>query len=458
MIKEGYNSNSYYAHNLILEIYTCFGIILGTIIITFITYKYYKVIKTQKNKKGILICLAIISIVPLMLNGSFLDSIFFWALIGALLSKENAANENNYKNKETVYMILTNGFDPDVRVYKEARYLVEQGFLVKILCWDRKCEYKENIEDNLDGIEIKRFNIPSRPGSGMKQLGAYIKFITSIRKYLKDKEYTYLHCHDFDGVLTGLATRKNNTHKLIFDMHEIYKNYAYAKNIFFDLIFKYVLRKSDYIIYVNNEQIEEIKNKHKNKLVYLPNYPEREHYNPISKNKSLKTRINYVGSLRDYEALKALAEIGEKHTHLKIGLYGTGICLEQLENEYKNTPIKIYGKYNGVNESGEIYRNTDILYCSYNPNVKNWRTAYPVKLFESIITETPIIVTKNTKAGEFVLEKNIGKTVEYADENSILEAIYEINKDYNYYVENIKKISNKYDWKEAVKELKKIYE
>ena len=34
-----------------------------------------------------------------------------------------------------VYMILTNGFDPDVRVYKEAKYLVEKNFEVTILCW-----------------------------------------------------------------------------------------------------------------------------------------------------------------------------------------------------------------------------------------------------------------------------------------------------------------------------------
>ena len=45
-----------------------------------------------------------------------------------------------------VYMILTNGFDPDVRVYKEAKYLVEKNFEVTILCWDRRCEYIDKEE------------------------------------------------------------------------------------------------------------------------------------------------------------------------------------------------------------------------------------------------------------------------------------------------------------------------
>ena len=62
-----------------------------------------------------------------------------------------------------VYMILTNGFDPDVRVYKEAKYLVEKNFEVTILCWDRRCEYIDKKEEILDGIKIKRFFIPSTP-------------------------------------------------------------------------------------------------------------------------------------------------------------------------------------------------------------------------------------------------------------------------------------------------------
>lgn len=38
-------------------------------------------------------------------------------------------------------MILTNGFDPDPRVYKEAKSLIKLGHKVTILCWDRSGEY-----------------------------------------------------------------------------------------------------------------------------------------------------------------------------------------------------------------------------------------------------------------------------------------------------------------------------
>lgn len=359
------------------------------------------------------------------------------------------------KNSKQVYMILTNGFDPDVRVYKEAKYLVDEGFDVTILCWDRKCEFQEKTEEIIDNIRINRFHILSQPGTGLRQTFPYFKFIKAVRKYLKDKNYTYLHCHDFDGVLVGLFTKNKKEKKIIFDMHEIYKNYAYAKNMLFHSFFKYVLNKVNYIIYVNEEQIKEIQRI--DKLVFLPNYPQSETYMPITKTQNQKIRVNYIGSLRDYDSLKCLVETSMKNEKLEIGLYGTGIYYKQLMEEYKDSSVNIYGKYDGIKQSGEIYRNTDILYCSYNPDVYNWKNAYPVKMYEAITTLTPIIVTKDTVAGKFVEKNKIGEVVEYSNKKSIINGINKIIKDYDFYIENLTKISKQYTWKNISKNLNKIY-
>lgn len=360
-------------------------------------------------------------------------------------------------NSKMIYMILTNGFDPDVRVYKEAKYLKDKGFDIEIICWDRKGEYLEKQEDEVEDIKIKRFYIPSKPGTGMKQIIPFIKFINNVREYLKDKNYSYLHCHDFDGMTVGLFTKRKKDKTIIFDMHEIYKNYSYAKNGVFDWIFNKYLKKSKYIIYVNDEQVKDMKNTLKEKTVFLPNYPEEKIYIPINKNLSNKTRVNYIGSLRDYESLDTLSQIGLDNEQIEVGLYGTGTCFDKLNEKYENTNIKIYGKYNGISESGEIYRNTDILYCSYNPEIKNWRTAYPVKLYESIITATPIIVSGNTEVANFVKLNAIGETIQYGDKASIISAIDKIKTHYEEYVENIKKIADDYKWEKIVKNLDKIY-
>ncbi len=359
------------------------------------------------------------------------------------------------QDDKQVYMLLTNGFDPDIRVYKEAKYLVEQGFKVTILCWDRKCEYQDKTEEKLDNITIKRFPILSNPGTGMKQLIPYFKYVRSVIKYLKNSKYTYLHCHDFDGILAGLLTKKKKEKKIIFDMHEIYNNYSYAKNILFKKVFQYVLKKVNYIIYVNDEQIKNIQQTEK--LIYLPNYPELSIYNPIKKEPNSKIRINYIGTLRDYTSLNSLIKILNKTNEFEIGIYGNGIYYERLKEECKNLKLTLYGKYDGIKESGTIYRNTDILYCSYNPNIENWRSAYPVKLYEAIITKTPLIVTKNTKAGNFVEENNIGECIEYSSVDEILDAIRKISENYNEYTNCLSKIYKQYSLEKVITNLNKIY-
>lgn len=357
-----------------------------------------------------------------------------------------------------IIMVLTNGFDPDVRVYKEAKYLVNKGHNVEILCWDRKCEYTEKTEDVLEGIKIKRFHILSQPGTGMKQIKPYLKFISNVKKYLKSNECDFLHCHDFDGIITGILSKKTKKSKLIFDMHEIYNHYAYAKNIFFNIIFKYVLKKSYYIIHVNEEQIKSFKEKYKEKLIFLPNYPEENIYIPIKKeNESKVLNVNYIGSLRDYNSLRALAELSKYRNDINIGLYGMGVCFDKLNKEYKNSNVKLYGKYDGIKESGRIYRDTDILYCSYNPEIDNWKNSYPVKFYEAIITLTPIIVSEDTKVGDFVKKYKIGEVVVYNNESSINEAISKIINNYDKYVKNLEIISDNYKLENIILNLDKIF-
>ena len=355
--------------------------------------------------------------------------------------------------KKNVYMILTNGFDPDVRVLKEAEYLISNGFEVEIICWDRKLEYLDKQYEEFNKIKIHRIPIFSNYGTGMKQLFPYLKFIFKVRNFLKKKSYFYLHCHDFDGVIAGLFTKNKKNKKIIFDMHEIYTNYGYAKNKLFKFIFNGVLEKVNYIVYVNDEQIKNYK-VYSNKMIYLPNYPRQIDYLPIKKNRKKIFKINYVGNLRDYDSLKCLASVKDKK--YKIGIYGYGVCYQRLYDEFSST-IYFYGKYNGIKDSVNIYQNTDILYCVYNPNVENWKNAYPVKLYEAIVTYTPIIVSANTKVANFVDKNKIGVSIKYNNSKDLVNGIEKIIENYNQYVLNIQKIANLYKWEQVVLNLLKIY-
>lgn len=84
-----------------------------------------------------------------------------------------------------ITMLLTNAFEMDVRVYKEARYLIEKGNNVTILCWDRNKNSNLKALDEKDGIQVVRFLEPSIAGSGYRQVGSFFKYALKCRKYLK---------------------------------------------------------------------------------------------------------------------------------------------------------------------------------------------------------------------------------------------------------------------------------
>ena len=167
-----------------------------------------------------------------------------------------------------IIMILTNGFAPDLRVYKEAKYLTQKGNEVEILCWDRENQHINKPVEQLGKIKIVRFFEESKYGSGLKQIFKLLQFKKACKKYLKTIDYQYIHCHDLDGMLVGYLLHKRGD-KLIFDMHEYYNSGSYAKIYFIvKRLLKFLQNKSYKIIHVNEKQIENMEEKNK-KIVLL---------------------------------------------------------------------------------------------------------------------------------------------------------------------------------------------
>lgn len=359
-------------------------------------------------------------------------------------------------------MILTNGFEPDVRVYKEAKYLKENGYNIEILCWDRKCLSDVETLETIEGINIRRFKFKSIPGTGIKQIGSYLKFIFACKNYLNENKYDYLHCHDLDGIIVGKFANVKKR-KLIFDMHEYYEGQVRKTSInkyLTKILVKYMHNISDKIIYINDTQIKNISIKNKKKLVFIPNYPVKENFSQ-TKIKSNKMRIGYAGNIRRYDILKILFDAVKENEHIEVSIYGEGNDYKKLKNIENNyTNVEINGKFNGIKDSRTIYENMDLQYAVYDNSVNNWKTSFPVKLFESIVSNTPVVVSKGTMIENFVIENDIGYVVEWNNFDNIKKVINSIskeNKDFLTKKDNLKKLSSRYSWEDIVNNMKEIY-
>lgn len=361
-----------------------------------------------------------------------------------------------------IIMILTNGFSPDLRVYKEAKYIAEKGNEVEILCWDRENAFIDKPIENLGKIKVVRFFGKSKYGSGIKQIFKLLHFKDECRKYLKSNKinYDYIHCHDLDGMLVGYLLHKRKE-KMIFDMHEFYNSGSYAKIYFLiKILINFLQDKSYKIIHVNNKQVENMKESNKQKLIYLPNYPELSKFEKVKHIADEKLRVTYAGYVRHWVPMSNLIKAGMNIENVKISIHGSGEALNKLIELSRNSEnIEITGAYTHE-QILDFYAESDVVYIVYNQGNLNDENALPTKFFEAIITGNPVIVSKNSLLEKKVNEYDIGFSVDGTDIEDIKQLLVKIrdNKDLiDEKRKSIEKIKNKFIWEDVVKNLDNIY-
>lgn len=366
--------------------------------------------------------------------------------------------------KKQITMFLTNGFNPDVRVYKEALYLVEHGFSVKILCWDREECVDYPAHEMVDGIEIVRFRIVSQLGSGKKQLPAFFAYIRACRKYLKSHPCDYFHCNDIDGAITWYLARNNRKTPMVFDMHEFYENGGAVKRFLWRKLTLFFLKCAAAGLYENDVYLNENYRAVREKLYPLKNYPDTDLIQYRPKAPCEIFRIGYHGVVRgQIPEFTALFDAVRGMEDVRVDIHGGGPDLpklKELEKQYRN--VHIHGPFNGATELTGLYEETDVLYCGYNPNDPNMQgLAEIVKYFEAILTGTPILATGSLAVGRRTREHGFGLACDTLDPEAIRAAVLQLKDDRAFWqqcAENERAQAHQYDWKQAVKILDQVYQ
>lgn len=365
--------------------------------------------------------------------------------------------------RKRIIMLLTNGFDPDIRVYKEAKYLLSRGYEITILCWDREVEKNYPETEDCEGIELVRFKIMSKPGSRWKQLRQFFRYISLCRKYLRKHTCDYLHCHDIDGAITGYLSRKNKM-QMIFDMHEFYEQGNAISMWAWRKLTLFLLKKSCAGLYENDVYLSNSYKRVHNKLFPLKNYPDRNLIESLPKVQDGFFKIGYHGAVRrQIPEFTALFEAVKDMADVRVDINGAGVDLvelQQLQKKYNN--VFVHGAFDGTSQLTGLYQKTDLLFCGYNPADPNMQgVAEIVKYFEAIITGTPMLATESLAVGKRVKENGFGLVCDTRNVEEIkkcIEFIKENKQEWKKFSQNEMAQAHKYDWNEAVKILDKIYD
>ncbi len=377
-----------------------------------------------------------------------------------------------------VKILLLNPFK-DINSYEhrpmqEAQFFKESGYDTEVIIMQRKVTGRGIYQNAIQGIPITHFLCKSE---GMEQLLLqnrfvalfkpliylkwYFEFVLWLRRELRREQGCCILAHNIEMAFAMILASKSKKDRRVFVMRELYEGQVTnrIKKFVIQRLSRFIQSRSRFLVHVVPYQREVTSKKNINKIIYIPNYPAKENYYGITKVESDKLRINYIGCVRDEKSLKMLMDAVQGFDDVVVGIHGEGEAynyLRSIEDDYNN--VHVTGYYDYRTQTKKLFAETDIVYCAYDLDVQNWRIAYPIKLYEAIATNTPVLLCNGMAPAKFVEENDYGFVFNYNLE-SLRECINAIRKDrkkLEQKINTMKSKKNVYFWENVVTKYNQI--
>jgi glycosyltransferase involved in cell wall biosynthesis len=320
-------------------------------------------------------------------------------------------------------MILSKEFITDPRVNKEATSLIKKGHQVCVLFWNRM-HNKNLVTKNINVTKVFEVFCEKSPNILLPDLIRNpiwwrVAYKKALKIYKNEYKFDVVHCHDLDTLQIGVWLKRKLDIKLIYDSHEIF-GYMIERtmpNFIVNIAFcleKQLLKHVDHIITVNEPLLRYFKNISNKPITIVMNCIElftKEYISPhnnvfslcyigvLHKSRMFPEIIDAIGNIPDVKLIIA----GKKEN-----LYET---VKNRCKKYKN--IEFLGSI-PFNEVISITLASNAVIHMVNPLDRNNRIGLANKQFEAMVCGRPIIITKDTYAGDFAKKNNCGVIVDYS--------------------------------------------
>lgn len=368
--------------------------------------------------------------------------------------------------RKHVLMLLTNAFDPDPRVYQEAKSLVNDGYEVRIVCWDR--EYKKLPFEEIDGIGVERIYIRSTHRRGTSQLFFLLLFWVKAFFRIITREFDVVHCHDFDTLPLGLLLAKLRKKKVIFDAHESYSdmlgsNVSVILKKGVSFVEKILIRHVDLLITVGEILEKEYQRRGAKKTCVVGNWKSIDDFQ-ISKEMITveKKRLNipddklivsFMGFFNRDRKILPLIEAASANNQVFLILAGTGELQKQIIEKTKDCKnILFLGNFTMADIP--LYTSiSDVIYYGLDRDNPNSKYSTPNKLFEALVAGRALITGNCGEIGRIVKEENCGIAIDEDITSTKLNEAFDLLRYdgalHNYKMNALAAAERKYNWGNA---------
>ena len=105
-----------------------------------------------------------------------------------------------------------------LRIYNEAKTLVDAGYDVTLVAWDRDCT--SPAREDIDGIKLERIPLKSEIAKGPRNFFKILSFNIKLLGLLWKRPADVIHCFNLDTIPAGILVSKLRRKKLTLDLCE----------------------------------------------------------------------------------------------------------------------------------------------------------------------------------------------------------------------------------------------
>ncbi len=334
-----------------------------------------------------------------------------------------------------ILMLLSNAFDPDPRVHREALALVECGHQVTILCWDR--DRKTKAIEVVDGIRLERIYVDSTHGRGAAQMLYLAVFWAKSFLVGRKKHFDVVHAHDFDTLPLGYALARFKGAKLVYDSHESYVDMLFTLPRFLRKgivsLENILLKRSDLVITVGDLLLQHLKQRGATDICVVGNWQDPGKF--IFDDAQLQAEKDALGIRNEQLTIAFIANLGRDRridelidvvsqcpdTYLILG--GAGPCAEQAR--------AAADKYHNITFLGRVPPTkvplytalSDVVFYGFDPESPNSRFSAPNKLFECLAAGKVMLTGDFGEIAKIVREEECGIVLPSYSVHNIMAAI-----------------------------------
>lgn len=377
-------------------------------------------------------------------------------------------------NRLKVIFVRSNPVMPDPRVEKEANSLLELGYDVGILAWNRNTDSEKTSKYGTIPLErgtvpIRWFNVRATFGGGIRNIFSLVIFLLLELGWLikHRREYDVIHACDFDTVIPAFICSKLFGKKYVYDIFDYYVD-AYSVPTFIKPLIEkidiFMIGCANAVIIVNESRYKQIEKSNPKKLFVIHNSPDIKYFqhneSQVIHNESTKPKFVYVGILSEGRMLKEIIEVFEKTKEWELHIGGFGELEEYIKGKANNnTNILFYGKI-PYKTTLKLESQCDALFAVYDPSIPNHKYSSPNKFYEAMILGKPIIVAEGTGIDKIVKAENLGKTIPYTKEALLIacrDVVSEIEQNVISSKAMVDLYNKKYSWNIMRDRLKELY-